>query len=142
MHDWSARDVQGREMKLGLGPSKGKDFATTIGPWIVTPYELAGRDTGRPGVYDLQMTARVNGQERSRGNWKELYYSFGDMIARASQDAWVLPGDVIGSGTVGGGCLLEQTQGKGPWLQSGDVVELEIEGIGVLRNTIGGKGDR
>jgi fumarylacetoacetate (FAA) hydrolase len=142
LNDWTARDVQREEMQVGLGPAKGKDFATSIGPWIVTPDELAGRQTGRPGVFDLLMTAQINGQERSRGNWKDITYSFGEMIARASQDAWLLPGDVIGSGTVGGGCLLEQTQGKGPWLQPGDVVELEIEGIGILRNTIKGKGDK
>jgi fumarylacetoacetate (FAA) hydrolase len=142
LNDWTARDVQQEEMKVGLGPAKGKDFATTIGPWIITPDDLAPHQTGRPGVFDLRMTARINGQERSRGNWKDITYSFGEMVARASQDAWLLPGDLIGSGTVGGGCLLEQTQGQGPWLQPGDVVELEIEGIGVLRNTIGGKGGR
>lgn len=136
-NDWSARDVQRKEMKVGLGPAKGKDFAKSFGPYLVTPDELADRHTGRPGVYDLEMVARVNGVERSRGNWKDLYWSFGQMIERASQDVWLQPGDVIGSGTVGTGCLLELTRGEGPWLQPGDVVELEIERLGVLRNTIG-----
>jgi len=85
------------------------------------------------------MIARINGQERSRGNWRDLHWSFGDMIARASEDVMLVPGDVIGSGTVGGGCLLELTQGAGAWLQPGDEVELEIERLGVLRNLVGQK---
>jgi 2-keto-4-pentenoate hydratase/2-oxohepta-3-ene-1,7-dioic acid hydratase in catechol pathway len=136
LNDWSARDIQREEMKVGLGPAKGKDFASSLGPWIVTPDELAGKSTGRPGVYNLRMIARVNGAEMSCGNWQDLYYSFGEMIARASAGVWLLPGDVIGSGTVGTGCLLELTKGKGPWLQPEDVVELEIEGLGVLRNQV------
>ncbi|MBN2502008.1 MAG: fumarylacetoacetate hydrolase family protein [Anaerolineales bacterium] len=135
-NDWSARDVQAREMSVGLGPAKGKDFASTLGPWIVTPDELADKATDRPGVYDLQMVASINGKEYSRGNWKDIYYSFGQMIARASADVPLLPGDVIGSGTVGSGCLLELTQGKGPWLQRGNVVELEVERLGVIRNRV------
>jgi fumarylacetoacetate (FAA) hydrolase len=137
MNDWSARDEQRREMRVGLGPAKGKDFATSLGPWIVTPDELQDRAAGRPGVYDLAMVARVNGAERSRGNWKDLHHSFGDMIARASTDVLLLPGEVIGSGTVGSGCLLELTRGEGPWLQVGDEIELEIERLGVLRNKVG-----
>jgi fumarylacetoacetate (FAA) hydrolase len=90
-------------------------------------------------MYDLTMTARVNGVERSRGNWKDIHYSFAEMIARASQDAYLLPGEILGSGTVGTGCLLELTRGEGPWLQPGDVVELEIERLGVLRNRVGEK---
>lgn len=138
-NDWSARDVQRREMSVGLGPAKGKDFANSFGPYLVTPDELADRHTGRPGVYDLEMVARVNGREISRGNWNDLYWSFGDMIARATQGVTLQPGDVIGSGTVGTGCLLELTKGQGPWLQPGDVVELEIERLGVLQNTVGEK---
>ncbi len=138
-NDWSARDVQRDEMKVGLGPAKGKDFASSFGPWLVTPDELAGQATGRPGVYDLLMTARVNGQERSRGNFKDIYWSFGEIISRASESVELLPGDVIGSGTVGTGCLLELTKAQGPWLQPGDVVELEIEGLGTLRNQIAEK---
>jgi fumarylacetoacetate (FAA) hydrolase len=123
-------------MRVGLGPAKGKDFASSLGPWIITPDELEDRRTGRPGVYDLEMVARVNGQERSRGNWKDIYFSFGEMIARASASAFLLPGEVLGSGTVGTGCLLELTRGEGPWLQPGDLVELEIERLGILLNIV------
>ncbi len=137
LNDWSARDLQKQEMSVGLGPAKGKDFANTIGPWIVTPDELLPYATDRTGVYDLEMSARINGVERSRGNWHSIFYSFGQMIARASASVDLLPGDVIGSGTVGTGCLLELTQGEGPWLQPGDDVELEIEALGVLRNRVG-----
>ena len=135
-NDWSARDVQREEMKVGLGPAKGKDFASSLGPTVVTLDALNDRATERPSVYDLTMIARVNGKELSRGNFKDIYWSFGDLIARASQSVMLYPGDVIGSGTLGTGCLLELTKGEGPWLQGGDVVELEIERIGVLRNTI------
>lgn len=138
-NDWSARDLQRQEMAVGLGPAKGKDFASSFGPYLVTLDELSDRHTGRPGVYDLAMIARVNGEERSRGNMRDLYYSFGQLIARASQAVRLYPGEVIGSGTVGTGCLLEITQAQGPWLQPGDVVELEIERLGTLRNTIGEK---
>ncbi|MCH7480399.1 MAG: fumarylacetoacetate hydrolase family protein, partial [Chloroflexi bacterium] len=110
-NDWSARDEQRKEMSVGLGPAKGKDFASSFGPYIVTPDELEDRSDGRPGVYDLEMIARVNGKEYSRGNWNSLYYSFGEMIARASGDVTLQPGDLIGSGTVGTGCFLELTKG-------------------------------
>ncbi|OGO38939.1 MAG: hypothetical protein A2Z03_05780 [Chloroflexi bacterium RBG_16_56_8] len=135
-NDWSARDIQRQEMAVGLGPAKGKDFASSLGPYIVTPDEFAGKAADKPGVYNLEMLARVNGETRSQGNFKDIYWSFGDIIARASQDVELKPGDVIGSGTVGTGCLLELTRAQGPWLQPGDVVELEIEGIGVLRNRV------
>ena len=139
-NDWSARDVQREEMKVGLGPAKGKDFASSLGPCLVTADEFAGNATDRPGVYDLQMLARINGVERSRGNFKDIHWSFGEILARVSQSVMLMPGDVIGSGTVGTGCLLELTKAKGPWLQEGDEVELEISGIGVLKNTVGKKG--
>jgi fumarylacetoacetate (FAA) hydrolase len=135
MNDWSARDVQREEMSVGLGPAKGKDFATSLGPWLVTPDELelfALAD----GRYNLPMVARVNGVERSRGNFRDIYYTFAQMIERASRDAALYPGDVLGSGTVGSGCLLELTAGQGPWLIEGDEVELEITGLGILRNQI------
>jgi fumarylacetoacetate (FAA) hydrolase len=135
MNDWSARDVQRTEMKM-LGPAKSKDFATSLGPWLVTLDELRDRAVGRPGVFDLEMAARVNGVEKSRGNFKDIHYSFGQIIEHASADAFLLPGDVLGSGTVGTGCLLELTKGEGPWLRPGDVVELEIERLGVLRNRV------
>jgi len=138
-NDWSARDVQRDELKVGLGPAKGKDFASALGPCIITADELADKKVGRPGIYDLEMRGRVNGVERSHGNFKDMYWSFGDLIARTSENVRLLPGDVIGSGTVGTGCLLELTKAQGPWLNEGDVVELEVERIGILRNTVGRK---
>ena len=135
MNDWSARDIQRDEMSVGLGPAKGKDFATSLGPWLVTPDELEPFALG-DGRYNLPMIARVNGVERSRGNFRDIYYTFAQMIERASRDAALYPGDVIGSGTVGSGCLLELTAGNGPWLEAGDVVELEIAGLGVLKNQV------
>jgi fumarylacetoacetate (FAA) hydrolase len=135
-NDWSARDIQRAEMKVGLGPAKGKDFASSLGPCIITVDELADRATGRPGVFDLAMTARINGKTISQGNFKDIFWSFGEILARVSEETTIYPGDVIGSGTVGTGCLLELTKSEGPWLQPGDVVELEIERIGVLRNEI------
>ena len=136
-NDWSARDIQRKEMIVGLGPAKGKDFASSFGPVIVTHESIADKATDRPGVYDLSMMARINGVEFSRGNFKDMHWSFGEIIARASDSVMLYPGDVIGSGTVGTGCLLELTKFQGPWLKHGDVVELEIERIGILRNTVG-----
>lgn len=138
-NDWSARDVQRVEMKVGLGPAKGKDFASSLGPVIVTGEALIDKAVRRPGVFDLTMMARVNGVELSRGTFKDIYWSFGEIIARASDNAELRPGDVIGSGTVGTGCLLELTKTQGPWLNAGDVVELEIERIGILKNIIAEK---
>ena len=134
--DWSARDLQVQEMKVNFGPVKSKDFACSFGPVILTQEELADKEVGRPGVYDLSMVARVNDVEMSRGNFNDIYWSFGDMIARASESVRLNPGDVIGSGTVGTGCLYELTKNQGPWLNHGDIVELEIERIGVLRNIV------
>lgn len=138
MNDWSARDFQRLDMKLNLGPGKGKDFATSLGPWLVTPDELASRRTGSGADerYDMTMLARVDGKEIARGNFKDIYYSFPQMIAYASRNARLRPGDVIGSGTVGSGCLLEIGTEVHPWFQRGETIELEIDGIGVLRNTI------
>ncbi|WP_226641327.1 fumarylacetoacetate hydrolase family protein [Mesobacillus subterraneus] len=134
MNDWSARDLQRKEMKVGLGPAKGKDFATSFGPYLVTKDELMPRKAAKG--FDLQMTARVNGKELSSGNVKDLYYSFGEMIERASEGTTLYPGEVIGSGTVGTGCILELGTDIHRWLEPGDEVELEIEGLGVLRNKI------
>lgn len=134
LNDWSARDLQRSEMKVGLGPAKGKDFATSLGPYLVTPEELENHRNG--DHLDLTMVARVNGRELSRGNTKDLYWSFSQMIARASEDALLLPGDVIGSGTVGTGCILELGTEVHRWLEPGDLVELEIEQLGVLRNRV------
>ena len=135
MNDWSARDVQRKEMAVGLGPAKGKDFATSLGPALVTLDELEAKRTGEH--YDLVMEARVNGATLSRGNAKDSYFTFGQMIARASQDVYLFPGDVIGSGTVGTGCILELGTEVHPWLEPGDEVVLEIERLGTLTNTIG-----
>jgi fumarylacetoacetate (FAA) hydrolase len=126
MNDWSARDLQRAEMKVGLGPSKGKDFATSLGPVVVTTDEFDGSGG--------TMFARVNGEERSRGSLADMYHSWDAIVAHAARNTRLLPGDVLGSGTVGGGCILEHSDGR--WLQPGDVVELEVEGIGVLRNPI------
>ena len=126
MNDWSARDLQRQEMAVGLGPAKGKDFATSLGPLLVTPDEL--------GDLRLEMVARVNGEERSRGNLGDLHYSWDAIVAHAARNTALRPGDVLGSGTVGTGCILEH--GDGRWLRPGDVVELEVEGIGVLRNRV------
>ncbi len=130
MNDWSARDLQRVEMKVGLGPAKGKDFATSLGPVVVTPDEFDGSGG--------TMVARVNGEERSRGSLAEMYFGWDRIVAQAARNTRLLPGDVLGSGTVGTGCILEH--GDGRWLQPGDVVELEVEGLGVLRNTVGRRG--
>jgi len=104
--------LQVQEMKVNFGPVKSKDFACSFGPVIVTQEELADKATGRTGVYDLSMVARVNGVEMSRGNFNDIYWSFGDIIARASQSVMLNPGDIIGSGTVGTGCLYELTKNQ------------------------------
>lgn len=136
-NDLSARDVQTQEMRVGLGPAKGKDFASVLGPVLVTRDELAGT----PDRPEATMVARVNGQEWSRGELADLHHTFADMIVHACRDSWVRPGDVIGSGTVGTGCILELAAVHGaerhPWLVTGDAVELEVAGIGTLRTTIG-----
>ncbi|HLO12172.1 MAG TPA: fumarylacetoacetate hydrolase family protein [Pseudoneobacillus sp.] len=136
LNDWSARDLQRKEMKVGLGPAKGKDFATSIGPYILTKDELEDKVAGKG--FQLKMTAKVNGVLLSEGNMKDLYYSFGEMIERASDGVTLYPGEMLGSGTVGSGCLLELGQNIHRWLEPGDLVELEIENLGVLRNTITG----
>jgi fumarylacetoacetate (FAA) hydrolase len=126
LNDWSARDLQKMEMAVGLGPAKGKDFATSMGPVLVTPDEL--------GDLRLEMVARVNGEERSRGNLGDMHWSWERLAEHAARNTRLLPGDVLGSGTVGSGCILEHADGR--WLRPGDLVELEIEGIGVLRNIV------
>jgi fumarylacetoacetate (FAA) hydrolase len=127
MNDWSARDIQRKEMRVGLGPAKAKDFATSLGPVLVTPDEFDGSRA--------VMTARVNGVERSRGNLADMHYSWPVIMDQAARGTVLRPGDVLGSGTVGTGCILEH--GDGRWLTPGDVVELEVEGIGILRNGVG-----
>jgi fumarylacetoacetate (FAA) hydrolase len=135
LNDWSARDLQREETTVRLGPAKGKDFASTIGPWIVTPDELA--DVRFGNGYALTLAAAVNGEELSRGTWADIHFSFGQMLARASADARLRPGDLIGSGTVGSGCLLEVKDERfGRYLQPGDEVTLRIERLGELRTPI------
>ncbi len=136
INDWSARDLQRDEMKCSLGPAKGKDFATSLGPWVVTKDELADRRVG-PGRYDLTMLARRNGREISRGNAKDLYHDFTRMLERGSRDVMLYRGDLIGSGTVGTGCILELGPEKARgWLQPGDTMELGIERLGTLTTPI------
>jgi fumarylacetoacetate (FAA) hydrolase len=149
MNDLSARRMQMEEMFLNLGPAKGKDFATTIGPWLVTLDELeefvVPAKEGHVGKnWNLKMVCRVNGVQVSEGNLSDMDWTFAEIIERASYGVDLYPGDVIGSGTVGTGCFLE-LNGTGKlndpnyqeqWLQSGDVVELEIDQLGILSNTI------
>jgi fumarylacetoacetate (FAA) hydrolase len=135
MNDWSARDLQRIEMAVGLGPSKGKDFATSLGPELVPFEEL--RDRYRDGRLHLDMTATRNGRELSHGNGGTMHWTWPQLLAHASRDVWLKPGDVLGSGTVGTGCILELTpEAAGGWLQPGDVVELTIERLGTLRNQV------
>lgn len=135
--DWSARDLQRDESVVRLGPAKGKDFATSIGPWIVTPDELASaRASGASGP-DLVMTATVasdaGSAEIARGTWASAHYAFGQMLERASADVHIRPGEIVGSGTVGGGSLLESREETlGRWLEPGDLVTLAIERVGEL----------
>ncbi len=129
MNDWSARDLQRTEMKVGLGPAKGKDFATSLGPVLVTLDEFGGSRGA--------MVARVNGEERSRGDLADMFWSWERVVAQAARNTMLRPGDVLGSGTVGSGCILEH--GDGRWLRPGDLVELEVDGIGVLRNRVGAR---
>ncbi len=138
MNDWSARDLQRAETVVRLGPAKGKDFATSIGPWLVTPDELADAWTTNATGPDLAMTASVTDAGGhvtpvSNGRWSAAQYSFGQMLARASADVRVRPGEILGSGTVGTGCLLEvKDETLGRWLQPGDSVSLSIERLGSL----------
>jgi fumarylacetoacetate (FAA) hydrolase len=135
LNDWSARDLQREETTVRLGPAKGKDFATTIGPWLVTPDEL--EDVRERQGYGLAMTATVNGTETSRGRWSEIHYSFGDLVSQASADARLRPGDLIGSGTVGTGCLLEVGEKRlGRYLEPSDKVVLAVERLGELETPI------
>jgi len=135
-NDWSARDLQRDETTVRLGPAKGKDFASSIGPWLVTPDELADARAGKG--FALAATASVNGTELSRGTWSDIQFSFGEMLARASSDARLVPGDLIGSGTVGTGCLLEvrESSGFGRYLQPGDTVTLAVDRLGALTTPI------
>ena len=149
LNDFSARTLQMEEMLLSLGPAKGKDFATTTGPWLVTLDELKNKEvackknhTGK--AWNLKMTASVNGRQVSSGNLSDMEWTYAELISRASYGVELLPGDIIGSGTVGTGCFLE-LNGTGKlnspdyneqWLKSGDKIELNIEDLGILQNII------
>lgn len=149
MNDMSARTLQMEEMLLNLGPAKGKDFSTVIGPWLVTPDELeAFKVAAKPGhtgnAYNLEMKCVVNGKQVSAGNMADMDWTFAEIIERCAYGCDVLPGDVIGSGTVGTGCFLE-LNGTGllndpnyetQWLKADDLVEMEITGLGMLGNII------
>lgn len=149
MNDMSARVLQMEEMKLNLGPAKGKDFCTVLGPWLVTPEELEPYKTApKPGhtgaSYNLEMKCLVNGKQVSEGNMNSMDWTFAEIIERAAYGVDLMPGDVIGSGTVGTGCFLElngtakrlDPKVISQWLQIGDVVEMEITGLGLLQNII------
>jgi 2-keto-4-pentenoate hydratase/2-oxohepta-3-ene-1,7-dioic acid hydratase in catechol pathway len=136
--DWSARDLQAQEMRGLLGPAKGKDGATSFSRHLVTPDELEPHRAGN--AYDLAMTAEVNGVPYSRGTFSTIYWSFPELLAYASRGTTLRPGDVIGSGTVGTGCILELSRVHGeerfPWLVPGDRVRLEVEHVGVIESDV------
>jgi fumarylacetoacetate (FAA) hydrolase len=142
MNDWSARAMQMHEMKLNLGPAKGKDFATTLGPWLITKDELESKKISTPNgdTYDLAMTCSINGMQVSSGNVKDMSWTFAQIIERASYGVTLYPGDVIGSGTCGTGCFLELNGSKvfNPpmWVKEGDTINCSIDSLGSLVNTI------
>ena len=139
MNDWSARGLQMEEMQLSLGPCKGKDFATGLGPWLVTPDELPLRATPRGRVLRARMSCAVNDRILSDGNADTMAWTFAQILQRAAYGSQVSPGEVLGSGTVGTGCLLELNGAKTAeptWLAPGDQVVMTVEGLGRLENTL------
>jgi fumarylacetoacetate (FAA) hydrolase len=133
MNDWSARDVQREEMTVGLGPAKGKDFAISLGPWLATPDDLPYRD----GRLHLEASVTVNDAELSRTDASEQHWSWPELVAHAARDTRLRAGDVIGSGTLNGGCLLELGPLEGErWLQPGDRVAIAAPGLGTLETAI------
>ncbi len=137
VNDLSARDLEQRALPAGLGPSKGKDFATAVGPWLVLRRELEARIEGER--IHLKMTARMNGAVVGGGSTGSLYHTVPRMISHASQDAELFPGDLLSTGAVGGGCLLEAGANGEGWLKAGDEVELEVECIGTLATRVAGR---
>lgn len=139
LNDWSARDLQRREMKVGLGPCKGKDFANTIGPWVVTADEFEGRHDDQ-GFLPLALSVSVNGREFGRDLLSHMGWPFAELVQYASRNSRVVPGDLLGSGTSGHGCLAELWGRNGsqtpPPLADGDVVRMEVEGIGAIENRV------
>ena len=146
MNDISARGLQMREMKLNLGPAKGKDFASALGPYLITPDEISDRLINHEHglLYDLKMSCYLNNQLVSEGNFKDINWTFDQIIERASYGVTLYQGDVIGSGTVGTGCLLElngtgklkDPNYKEVWLKEGDIIEMRIDGLGEISNKI------
>ncbi|GGC84581.1 hydroxylase [Tersicoccus solisilvae] len=138
LNDWSARDVQGNEMRVGLGPSKGKDFANTLGPWLTTPDELEQYREG--DRYALEMSVAINGEVVGTDNLRNMSWSFEELLVHASRDAWVGAGDVLATGTASRGALSEHWARSGtltpPPLKVGDVVTMTVEGLGTIENTI------
>jgi 2-keto-4-pentenoate hydratase/2-oxohepta-3-ene-1,7-dioic acid hydratase in catechol pathway len=138
LSDWSARDLQEDEMTFQIGPAKGKDTATSLGPYLISKDELEPRRSGLG--FDLAMSATVNGKQYSSGNWSSIYWSFNDMIAYASRGTTLVPGDVVGAGTVGTGCIIELSRVHGadlyPYLVEGDVVELTVAQLGSIRASV------
>jgi fumarylacetoacetate (FAA) hydrolase len=140
MNDWSARDVQAREVTVGLGPHKAKDFATSLGPWLVAPDQLPYED----GVLRIEARVTVNGREVTRADASEQHFAWPELVEQAGRDTRLRPGDVIGSGTLAGGCLLELGprdfgDGRGErWIEPGDVVSLHADGLGTLETPVVG----
>ncbi len=133
LNDWSARDVQRQEMSVGLGPAKGKDFAISLGPWLVTPDELPYED----GRLQLEATATVNGRELTRTSAAEQHFSWPELVAHAARDTRLRPGDVLGSGTLNRGCLLELGPLEGErYLEPGDTIALSADGLGTLETPV------
>ena len=136
VNDLSARDLQRAEMKVGLGPAKGKDFATAIGPQLI-PIDTVRDKIDNDGRISLSMSCDVNGKRLSKGNSADMHFTWPQIIAHASRDAELMPGDLLGSGTVGTGCILELgPDNAGGWLTPGDCVEMEIEHLGKLTTHI------
>lgn len=139
-NDWSARSLQAKEMKLNMGPCKGKDFANALGPWLVTRDELKPKVIVSPKGerYDLGMKAFHNGKQISEGNMKDMTFTFAQIIERASYGTYLYPGDVIGSGTCGTGCFMELNgyTADAKWLKENDQLDLEVEGLGRLNNKV------
>ena len=138
MNDWSARDIQKQEMALNLGPAKGKDFCTSLGPYIVTKDEIKKEKSNSGNIYDLEMLAFINDKKISQDNAKNMHWTFAQIISHISLGTTLHPGDVIGSGTCATGCLLELnlTNKTNTWLKINDVITLEIDKLGKLKNKI------
>jgi fumarylacetoacetate (FAA) hydrolase len=133
LNDWSARDIQAHERTVGLGPAKAKDFATSLGPWLVTPDELPF-----DGEWlDLEATVSVNGRLITRARSEPMYFSWRSLVAHAARNTRLRPGDILGSGTLTGGCLLELGPIDGHWIEPGDEVTLAAPGLGELRTPVG-----